>query len=139
MRNLLVGVRSGQDRQAYASAQARQAGLEHGARLRADELVADLASSAMALRTVARQLPGEAWQVPVRIGDSAPCPAAGLLTRRLVEVELHRCDLGARYGPAHWPAPLAPPAPAQPLRSRPQGRIPCPPPARPPPPRPPPP
>src|SRR5260370_25436131 len=79
MRNLLVGVRSGQDRQAYASAQARQAGLEHGARLRADELVADLASSAMALRTVARQLPGEAWDGPGPAGGAAPGPAAGPL------------------------------------------------------------
>src|SRR5260370_2699559 len=116
MRNLLVGVRSGQDRQAYASAQARQAGLEHGARLRADELVADLASSAMALRTVARQLPGEAWQVPVRIRESAPCPAAGLLTRPLVEGELHRFDLRAGYRPAHWPGPLAPLDLSQPMR-----------------------
>src|SRR5260370_36603322 len=122
MRNLLVGVRSGQDRQAYASAQARQAGLEHGARLRADELVADLASSAMALRTVARQLPGEAWQVPVRIGDSAPFPAAGLLTRRPVEVGLHHCHPGAGYGPGDRPTPLAPPAPPPPARALRQGQ-----------------
>ncbi len=125
MRNLLVGVRSGQDRPAYASARARQAGLEHGARLRADELVADLASSAMALRTVARQLPGEAWQVPVRIGDSAPFPAAGLLTRRLVEVELHHCDLGAGYGPADWPAAFAAMDLAEPMRSWREDRITC--------------
>jgi len=125
MRNLLVGVRNGQDRPAYASAQARQAGVEHGAGLRADELVADLASSAMALRTVARQLPGEAWQVPVRIGDSAPFPAAGLLTRRLVEVELHHCDLGAGYGPADWPAAFAAMDLAEPMRSWREDRITC--------------
>ena len=100
MRNLLAGVRTGQDRPAYASAEARQAAIEQGAGLRADELMADLAESAMALRTVARQLPGEGWRVPVRILDSAPFPAAELLTRRLVEVELHHCDLGAGYGPA---------------------------------------
>src|SRR6266702_5697880 len=123
MRNLLVGVRDGQDRPAYASAQARQAGIEHGAGLRADELVADLASSAMALRTVARQLPGERWQVPVRIGDSAPFPAAGLLTRRLVEVELHHCDLGAGYGPADWPAAFAAMELAEPMRSWRQDRL----------------
>jgi len=125
MRNLLVGVRNGQDRPAYASAQARQAGVEHGAGLRADELVADLASSAMALRTVARQLPGERWQVPVRIGDSAPFPAAGLLTRRLVEVELHHCDLGAGYGPADWPAAFAALDLAEPMRSWREDRIAC--------------
>jgi maleylpyruvate isomerase len=123
MRNLLVGVRSGQDRPAYASARARQAGIEHGAGLRADELMADLASSAMALRTVARQLPGEGWQVPVRILDSAPFPAAGLLTRRLVEVELHHCDLGAGYGPADWPAAFAALDLAGPMRSQREDRI----------------
>ena len=83
MRNLLIGARSGQDRPAYASAERRQAGIEHGAGLRPDELVADLAASAMAWRTVARQLPDEAWQVPVRVLDTAPFPAAQLLARRL--------------------------------------------------------
>ena len=118
MRNLLVGVRSGQERPAYVSAEARQADIEHGAGMRADELMADLADSAMALRTIARQLPDEGWQVPVRILDSAPFPAAQLLTRRLVEVELHHCDLGAGYGPADWPAAFADLDLAEPMRSQ---------------------
>ena len=118
MRNLLVGVRSGQDRPAYVSAEARQADIEHGAGMRADELMADLADSAMALRTIARQLPDEGWQVPVRILDSAPFPADQLLTRRLVEVELHHCDLGAGYGPADWPAAFADLELAEPMRSQ---------------------
>ena len=90
--------------------------------------MADLADSAMALRTVARQLPDEAWQFEVRMMDSALFPAAALLTRRLVEVELHHCDLGAgvrprglagrlrRHGPARAHA-LAAPGPAQPPRA----------------------
>jgi len=53
MRNLLVAVRSGQERPAYVSAEARQADIERGAGMRADELMADLADSAMALRTIA--------------------------------------------------------------------------------------
>ena len=118
MRNLLVGVRSGQERPAYVSAEARQADIEHGAGMRADELMADLADSAMALRTMARQLPDEGWQVPVRILDSALFPAAQLLTRRLVEVELHHCDLGAGYGPADWPAAFADLDLAEPMRSQ---------------------
>ena len=118
MRNLLVGVRSGQERPAYVSAEARQADIEHGAGMRADELMADLADSAMALRTIARQLPDEGWQVPVRILDSAPFPADQLLTRRLVEVELHHCDLGAGYGPADWPAAFADLDLAEPMRSQ---------------------
>ena len=107
MRNLLVGARSGQDRPAYPSAQARDADIEQGAAKRAGDLMADLADSAMALRTVARQLPDEAWRIQVRVLDSAPFPAAGLLTRRLAEVELHHCDLATKYGPADWPAAFA--------------------------------
>ncbi len=129
MRNLLVGVRSGQDRPAYLSAEARQADIEYGAGMQAKELMADLADSAMALRTIARQLPDEGWQVPVRILDSAPFPAAQLLTRRLVEVELHHCDLGAGYSPADWPAAFAGSELAEPMFSQRQDRLSCPPPS----------
>jgi len=123
MRSLLIGARSGQHRPAYASAEARQADIEYGAGLRPDELVADLAASAMAWRTIARQLPDEAWQVPVRVLDSAPFPAAQLLTRRLVEVELHHCDLGAGYTPANWPAAFTAMQLAEPMCSRRQDRL----------------
>lgn len=118
MRNLLAGARSGQDRPAYASAEARQADIVQGAGLPPKELTADLADSAMAWRTVARQLPDDAWQVPVRILDSVPFPAAQLLARRLVEVELHHCDLGAGYVPADWPAAFAAMELAEPMRSQ---------------------
>jgi len=123
MRNLLVGARSGQDRPAYVSVEARRADIEHSAGLPAKELMADLADSAMAWRTIARQLPDEGWQVPVRILDSAPFPAAQLPTRRLVEVELHHCDLGAGYGPADWPAAFASLELAEPMRSQRQDRL----------------
>jgi len=123
MRNLLVAVRSGQERPAYVSAEARQADIERGAGMRADELMADLADSAMALRTVARQLPDEAWQVQVLPLDSAPFPAAWLLTSRLAEVELHHCDLGTGYGPADWPAAFADLDLPEPIRSQRQDRL----------------
>jgi maleylpyruvate isomerase len=123
MRNLLVGARSGQVRPAYASAEARQADIDQGAAMTAKDLTADLADSAMALRTVARQLPDETWQVQLRILDSAPFPAAQILTRRLVEVELHHCDLGAGYGPADWPAAFAAMELAEPMRSQRQDRL----------------
>jgi maleylpyruvate isomerase len=123
MRNLLVGARSGQAGQAYASAQAREAGIEQGAGQSAADLMADLADSAMALRAVARQLPDEAWQFQVQTLDSAPFPAAGLLTRRLVEVELHHCDLGSGYGPADWPAAFAVTDLPEPMRSQRQDRL----------------
>ena len=123
MRNLLIGARSGQHRPAYVNAEARQAGIEQGARMRAKELMADLADSAMAFRTIVMQLPEDAWQVPVQILDSAPFPAAQLLTRRLVEVELHHCDLGAGYSPADWPASFGAMELTEPMRSRRQDRL----------------
>jgi maleylpyruvate isomerase len=123
MRNLLVGVKSGQERKAYASQQARDADIEHGARLKPQELMADLAGSAMAFRTIMRQLPDDAWQVQVRVLDSAPFPAGDLLTRRLVEVELHHCDLGSGYGPADWPPAFTAMELAEPMRSHRQARL----------------
>jgi maleylpyruvate isomerase len=123
MRNLLAGVRSGDSRPAYASAQAREDGIEQGAGQSAANLTTDLADSAMALRTVARQLPDEAWLAEVRMLDSEPFPAAGLLTRRLVEVELHHCDLGTGYGPADWPAAFTTMDLPEPMRSQRQDRL----------------
>ncbi|HEY7918892.1 MAG TPA: maleylpyruvate isomerase family mycothiol-dependent enzyme [Streptosporangiaceae bacterium] len=123
MRALLVGVRSGQDRPAYASSEARDAAIERDAAQGAKDLVADVADSAMALRTIARQLPDQAWAYPVRILDSAPFPAVQLLTRRLVEVELHHCDLAAGYGPADWPGTFASLELAEPMRTQRQDRL----------------
>jgi maleylpyruvate isomerase len=123
MRNLLIGARSGQDRAAYPSAYARDADIEQGAAMRAEDLIVDLANSCMALRTIARPLPDQAWQVPVRMLDSAPFPAAGLLTRRLVEVELHHCDLAVGYSPADWPATFATMELTEPMRSQRQDRL----------------
>jgi hypothetical protein len=94
----------------------------------AEELMADLADSAMALRAIVKQLPDQVWRVRVRVLDSAPFPAAGLLIRRLVEVELHHCDLGTSYSPADWPAAFATMELAEPMRSQRQDRLRYPPP-----------
>jgi maleylpyruvate isomerase len=123
MRTLLIGARSGQDRPAYASAEARAADIERSAAQQAKDLVTDLADSAMALRTVARRLPDQAWPRPLRILGSAPFPAAQLLTRRLVEVELHHCDLAAGYTPAGWPAAFASLELAEPMRTQRRDRL----------------
>jgi maleylpyruvate isomerase len=123
MRTLMTAARTGQDRPAYASAGDREAGIERGAAQSAKDLVADVADSAMALRTVARQLPDQAWAYPVRVLDSAPFPAGQLLTRRLVEVELHHCDLAAGYGPADWPGTFASLELAEPMRTQRQDRL----------------
>ena len=123
MRYLLIGARSGPDRPGYPSAEALAAALEYGAARPAQELVADLADSAMAFRTIARQLPAQAWQVPVRVPGLDPFPAAQLLTRRLVEVELHHCDLAAGYGAADWPATFTALELGEPMRSQRQDRL----------------
>jgi len=127
MRSLLGGVRSGLDRAAYASAAARDAAIESGAARTTAELMTWLADSAVALRTVARRLPDDRWQVPVQMLDSvpfaadqlaAPFAAGELLVKRLVEVELHHCDLGIGYGPGQWPAAFGVMELAEPMRSQ---------------------
>ena len=123
MRTILIGARSGEDRPAYASAEAREADIERTAAQQAKELMADVADSSMALRTIDRQLPDRAWAHPVRILGSAPFPAGQLLTRRLVEVELHHCDLAAGYSPADWPAAFASMELAEPMRSQREDRL----------------
>lgn len=102
MRSLLAGARAGQDRPAYASPEARDAAIETSAAAEASDLADDLASSAMALRTVARQQPDQAWRYQVRGRDGTRFPASRLLTLRLAEVELHHCDLGIGYDHDQW-------------------------------------
>jgi maleylpyruvate isomerase len=118
MCNLLVGARAGQDREAYASPQARSADIDRSAAAEAEELADDLAGSAMALRTVAWQLPDEAWRYQVRVLDSPRFQASQLLIRRLAEVELHHCDLGIGYGQEQWTAAFAAMELDEPMRSQ---------------------
>jgi maleylpyruvate isomerase len=123
MRSLLIGARDGQDRPAYASAEARAADIEQGASQQPADLAADVASAAMALRTFAARLPDPAWQVQVQVPGSAPFPAGQLLVRRLVEVELHHCDLGLSYRPADWPSTFTELELTEPMRSQRQDRL----------------
>ena len=80
--------------------------------------MADLADSAMAFRAVARQLPDDGWRFPVRVLDSRSFPAGELLIRRLVEVELHHCDLGIGYGHTMWPEAFTAMDLGEPMRSQ---------------------
>jgi maleylpyruvate isomerase len=118
MRNLLAGARAGQDRPAYASPQARNADINRSAAVGAKELVDDLVGSAMALRTVARQLPDLAWRYQVQVLGSSRFPASQLLARRLAEVELHHCDLGIGYGQDQWSAVFVTMELDEPMRSQ---------------------
>jgi maleylpyruvate isomerase len=123
MRNLLIGARSGADRPAYASAEARAAGIEQTAKQQPKDLAEDVAGAAMAFRTLARQLPDEAWRYQVEILGSARFPAGQLLTRRLVEVELHHTDLGLSYTPSDWPATFTRMDLPEPMRTQRQDRL----------------
>jgi len=123
MRNLLVGASTGEDRPGYASSESRAADIEHGSRRSAKDLAADVADAAMALRTIARQLPDPAWRVQLRVSGLDPFPAGQLLTRRLVEVELHHADLGAGYGPGDWPAEFTAMDLPEPMRTQRQERL----------------
>ena len=123
MRNLLVGARSGADRPAYASTEARAAEIEQAAKQQPKDLAADVAGAAMAFRTLSRQLPDEAWRYQVQVLGSARFPASQLLTRRLVEVELHHCDLGLGYTPSDWPAAFTAMDLPEPMRSQREDRL----------------
>ena len=104
LRNLMIGVRTGQPIPAHASPAAREADIEAGARRPRADLLADVAAAASAFRTVSRQLPDEAWDTDITwVPGLDPFPAREVLARRLVEIELHHVDLGAGYTAADWP------------------------------------
>jgi maleylpyruvate isomerase len=117
-RNLLVGARAGQDRPAYASPRPAPPTSPTAQLPAPKELMEGLAGSAMALRTVALQLPDQAWRYQVRMPGSPRFPASQLLTRRLAEIELHHCDLGIGYSHDQWSAVFTTMELGEPLRSQ---------------------
>ncbi len=102
--NLLRWARTGIETPAYASAAARAADIEAGAGRTAAALATDLASASAAFAAEAAGLPVQAWAAQVRLLAGPPFPAAGVLQRRLSEVEIHHVDLAAGYRPGDWPA-----------------------------------
>jgi maleylpyruvate isomerase len=122
-RSLLAGARAGQHRPAYASYADRDAAIDRSAAARAEDLLDDLAGSAMALRTVVRHLPDPAWRYQVQGLGGGPFPASQLLIRRLAEVELHHCDLGIGYGPGQWLASFREMDLDEPMRGQRAGRL----------------
>lgn len=117
MCNLLTWARTGVITSAYPSHAEREAGIDAGAGRGPGELHADVSASADRLRADAVALPPEAWTAQVQIFERPPFPAAEVLLRRLVEVELHHVDLGSGYRPEDWPAAFAVRELAEPLAS----------------------
>ena len=100
--NLLTWAETGVVTPQYPSVEAREADIEAGAVRSADELTADVSSSARAFVARARALPDEAWLAEVR-GIRGPAhPAWFVLNRRLFEIEVHHADLAWAYGPSNW-------------------------------------
>jgi maleylpyruvate isomerase len=102
-RNLLGWAVTGIETPMYPSEEGRARGIEAGARRPAAELAADLRASAAAFAAAAGDLPAGAWDAPVA-RRGVTFPAAGILPRRLSELEIHHVDLGAGYQPGDWPA-----------------------------------
>lgn len=101
--NLLVWARTGVPTPQYASAAAREAGVEAGAARPAAEQLADLEESAARFAAEMRRMPAECWSAPVSGMRPPEHPAWYVPVRRLREVEVHHVDLGAGYGWADWP------------------------------------
>jgi maleylpyruvate isomerase len=115
--NLLRGARTGTPAAAYASQEARDAAIEEGARRPHTVLLPELIDSAGLFRREAFAVPDWAWDEPVRVLSGAEFPAAEVLVRRLVEVEVHHVDLGAGYGWRDWPPAFTELDLGEPMRS----------------------
>ena len=105
--NLLRGARTGTPAAAYASQEARDAAIEHGAHQPHTVLLPELIDSAGLFRREAFAVAEPAWEAPVRMLSGAAFPAAEVLIRRLVEVEVHHVDLDAGYSWQDWPESFA--------------------------------
>jgi maleylpyruvate isomerase len=96
----LDGALRGQKVARYPHGQAgRAADIEAGAGRRAAELLADVRDTATDLDRIFTTLAdADAWDV---LAENRS--AAGWVTSRWREVEIHRVDLGGNYGPQDWP------------------------------------
>ncbi|MFC1413765.1 maleylpyruvate isomerase family mycothiol-dependent enzyme [Streptacidiphilus sp. N1-12] len=101
--NLLRGARTSQPIPMYPSPEARDRGIQDGAKRPLAEQLADLRASGLRFTAATEAMPDAAWsaEVPHRSG---PFPASGVPLKRISEVEYHHVDLGLDYTPAHWPA-----------------------------------
>jgi maleylpyruvate isomerase len=80
--------------------------IEAGARRPYDLLVADVASSAAQLESVAAGLEPWCWSVESSSVSGLLQDAATVLARREREVVIHHSDLGRGFGVERWPAEL---------------------------------
>jgi len=99
---LAEGAKIGESRQQYPTPGMREADIETGSSLPANDLIADLARSCRALEVSFDALDDDKWdfEVTVRAGSRT---MAEIVFSRLREVEVHHLDLAVGYQPADWP------------------------------------
>jgi maleylpyruvate isomerase len=98
--NLLTWARTGVETPAYASVEARAAGIEAGASRPLDEQIADVRDACARLSADIAAMPADAWAY---VFNAQQGSAARITWRRLREVEMHHVDLGLAYTTADWP------------------------------------
>ncbi|MEU5836750.1 maleylpyruvate isomerase family mycothiol-dependent enzyme [Streptomyces diacarni] len=91
----LVNVLAGEPM--YASAEARDADIEEGARRSLDELVDDVRAGSSRLESAFAALGDADWNRTVTLRNGVTDLASSLPFRRWIEVELHHVDLGIGY------------------------------------------
>lgn len=121
--NLLRWARTKTPQQAYASQEARNAGIEDGARRSARKLRADFVETAEKFRAEANALPADRHDFLVRVLNYPEFPAAQIPLARWVELELHHTDLDLGYAVADWPEAFARLTLPDPMRSQRDDRI----------------
>ena len=100
--NLTVWVKTGVRTPMYPSPQARDDAIEAQSGRTAAALVADLREASRRLTVALESMSDADWQGSWGDADRRE-PAARIIDKRLVEVELHNVDLGLGYTLAHLP------------------------------------
>jgi len=101
--NLLTWAHTGVETPMYASAEAREAGIEQAAALPAGVLRAEFRLSQDRLAAAVSGLPVAAWSAGVRTAQGRPVPASEVPWMRAREVWLHGVDLAGPVGFADIP------------------------------------
>ena len=95
--NLVEWAIDGQERQAYASDEARDAAIEEGARRPLEEIHADVRDTAFRFHELARELTGPAGEAEVRTRTGNTVKGHQVIAMRTLEVVFHHVDLETDY------------------------------------------
>jgi len=95
--NLLTWAKTGVETPMYATATARDEGIEAGADRSAAAIVADVVDSGERFADLAASMPDEAWAGEARDRLGKRITGEGVLLKRLSEISIHLVDLGSGY------------------------------------------